>query len=357
MRYMILITLFCFGCHKASEQIKPPPKVHVVKPTIETVEIARSYVGQVQPFLQVEVKAQVEGVLTGAYFKEGNEVKEGDLIFTIDSRPFQAQLKKAEGALAQSLASLRYAEDVAKRNAPLVQEDFVSKVQYDEYVTNVLTYKAQIKENQADIETAKINIGYCNIHAPMNAITGIIRLQVGNLIPNDGPTPLVTLNQITPIYTYFSVPQKELAEIRKLHSEKTLPIRAYLEGRGEPIAGKLDLIDNQVNDQTGSIWMRGFFSNENKELWPGEFTDIKLVLGHRENALLIPTEAISFGQKGKYVFVIGKDDTTDIRWVETAERIGNMTVIEKGVGPDDQVVIKGQVNLGKGTKVVIQENK
>lgn len=349
------VFLICVGCHKKQEEKKPVFQVEVTKPKVEDVDLYYTYVGHVQPFLQVEVKAQVEGVLTGAYFKEGDEVSEGDLIFTIDSRPYVAQLKKAEGALAQSIASLRYAEDVAKRNAPLAQEDFVSQVQYDEYITNVLTYKAAIKENEADIDTAKINISYCNIHAPMRSVTGKIQLQVGNLIKNAEDTPLVILNQITPTYAYFSVPQKDLPQIMSLHRKENLKVKAFLNGNYETAYyGALDLIDNQVDDQTGSIWLRGIFPNEEKMLWPGEFVDIQLILGEKKDAILIPTQAISYGQKGKYVFVIKEDSTAQLRWIETGQRIGNMTLIEKGIEEDDRVVVKGQINLGNGTKVTIK---
>ncbi|NGX46987.1 MAG: Multidrug resistance protein MdtA [Chlamydiae bacterium] len=357
MRILFLLPfLLLSGCHKKQELQKPVFQVEVTKPKVENVQLYNTYIGNVQPFLQVEIKAQVEGVLTGAYFKEGNEVEEGDLIFTIDSRPYVAALQKAEGALAQSVANLRYAQDVAKRNASLAQEDYVSKVQYDEYITNVLTYKASVKENEADIETAKINISYCNIHAPMNSVTGKIELQIGNLIRNAGETPLVTLNQVTPTYTYFSVPQKDLTQIMQLHREKKLGVHTFLNGDYKnPYCGTLDLINNEVNNQTGSILMRGVFPNEEKMLWPGEFVDVHLILGEKKNAILIPTEAITLGQKGKYIFTIKEDDTTELKWVETGQRINDMTIIEKGVEPGDRVVIEGQINLGDGTKVAIRE--
>jgi multidrug efflux system membrane fusion protein len=356
MRILFLIPLlFLSSCQKKPVEHKSPFQVEVTKPKVENVQLYNTYVGNVQPFLQVEVKAQVEGILTGAFFKEGDEVREGDLIFTIDSRPYVAQLQKAEGALAQSVANLRYAQDVAKRNTRLAQEEYISQEQYDEYITNVLTNKAAVKENEADIETAKINISYCNIHAPMNAVTGKIDLQVGNLIKNAGDTPLVTLNQITPTYTYFSVPQKDLTQVMKLHREKKLEVHAFLDGDYKhPHVGTLDLIDNQVNDQTGSIWMRGIFPNEEKILWPGEFVDVRLILGERKNAVLIPTDAIALGQKGKYVFVIIDNDIAELRWIQTGQRIDEMTIIEKGIEPGEFVVTQGQINLGNGTKVKIK---
>lgn len=358
-RLIVCLLIVVTSCHKKSEEVKTPRfQVEVVKPTVRDVELFKTYVGNVQPYVQVEVQAQVEGELTGYYFTEGEMIKAGDLLFTIDSRPFKAQLLKAEAALAQSLAGLRYAKDVAKRNAPLAVDDYVSQQQYDEYVTQVMSYQAQVKENEADIETAKINISYCNIHSPIDAVTGKLQIQVGNLIKNAESTPLITLNQITPIYAYFSVPQKDLPKIMELHRKEPLRVSAFLEGdESRPYAGALDLIDNQVNDQTGSIWLRGVFPNETQMLWPGEFVSVHLYTEARDGAILVPTEALSLGQKGSYLFVIKSDNTSEIRYVQVGQRIGDMTLIEKGIDPSEQVVVKGQLNLGNGTPVQIRRSK
>lgn len=353
----IALLILASSCHKKQEAPKKHSfPVEVVKPTVKDITLYKSYVGNIQPFVQVEVKAQVEGELLGYYFTEGQQVKEGDLLFKIDERPYKAQLLKAEGALAQSLANLSYAKDVAKRNKELAKDEFVSQQQYDQYLTDVLTYQGQVKQSEADIQTAKINISYCNIHSPIDAVTGRLQIQVGNLIQNAGSTPLITLNQITPIYAYFSVPQKDLPMIMKLHREKALKIHAFLESDTKtPYIGALDLIDNQVNDQTGSIWLRGVFSNDNQMLWPGEFVDVRLLLEPVENAILVPSETVMIGQKGKYVFVVKEDNTAEIRYVETGQRMDNMTYIKKGIAPHDQVVLKGQINLGNGTSVMIKK--
>lgn len=349
-----LVLLILTTCQKKEEKTTPVFQVEVM-PTVKDVDLYKTYVGNVQPFLQVEVKAQVEGEITGAYFKEGQTVQKGDLLFTIDPRPYVAQLQKAKGALAESMANLRYAEDVVKRNVSLAEKDYVSQLQYDQYLTNVLSYKGQIEQNEADIDTAKINLSYCKIHSPMEAVTGKIQIQVGNLIENAGSTPLITLNQITPIYTYFSVPQRDLPFIMQLHKEKPLKVRANL-GKDNTFAfeGMLDLIDNQVNDQTGSIWLRGVFQNEDKLLWPGEFVDVRLYTESKQDAMLVPTEAVTLGQKGKYVFIIKPDLTAKLRYVQAGQRLDEMTLIESGIKPSDQVVVKGQINLANGTKVKIK---
>ncbi len=353
---VLLLCLFSFlGCQKKElpkEMIFP---VKVTKPTIKDIQLTESYVGHIAPFVQVEVQAQVEGVLTGYYFTEGQDVKAGDLLFTIDSRPYLAQLEKAEAGLALSTANLRYAEDVLTRNAPLAKDDFVSQIQFDQYTTNVLTNQAAIQENEADITTAKINISYCNIHSPIDAVTGKLKIQVGNLIKNAEETPMITLNQIQPIYAYFSVPQKDLPKIMKLHREGPLSLNTYLNGDpSTPYPGKLDLIDNEVDSQTGSILLRGVCPNEEKMLWPGEFIDVELITEEKKDAILVPTQAVSTGQKGKYLFVLRGNETVQLRWIKTGQQFGDMTLIEEGLEPQELVVTEGQINLSDKTRVEVK---
>lgn len=360
MKRISLTLLFVFAlllvaCEKKAKPPPLPPLVEVEQPKVEDAHLFNAYIGHLLARVQVEVKAQVEGVLTGFYFTEGEQVKKGDLLFTIDSRPFEANLARAEAGFAKSLATLRYAEDVARRNARLSQEDYVSKMQYDEYITNVLTAKAESEQFQAQIQKQKINISYCNIHAPMDAVTGQLKIDAGNLIKNAEETPLVLLNQITPIYAYFSVPQKDLSRIMDLHRKEPLKVEAYLEKNDHnPFVGVLDLIDNQVDEKTGSIWLRGLFPNKDKLLWSGAFVKIRLMLKTMKNALLIPTEAVSIGQKGKYVFVITEQDTAEMRYVKTSQRMGNMTIITEGIHPHDQIVVQGKINLSPGKRVRIK---
>lgn len=355
---LALLPLFLImGCEKKAEVTPTPPvKVEVAKPLVQDTEIFKSYVGHVQPIVQVEVKSQVEGVMTDYYFTEGQTVKKGELLFTIDSRPFEAQLSKANAALAQNVANLRYAEDVLKRNKRLAEEDYVSQLQFDEYITNVLVSKAAIKQNQADIEEAKINISYCNIHAPMDSLTGMLQIDAGNLISNAQTTPLVILNQITPIYVNFSVPQKDLPTIMQFHRKNPLKVKAFLpQGEKTPFEGTLNLIDNQVDESTGSIWLRGIFQNEEQLLWPGEFADVHLILKVQKNALLIPTEAIMTTQNGKFVFVVKEDNTVEMQKISLGIRVDQNTIVEEGLSPEDRVVTRGQINLAPGTKIVIQK--
>jgi len=354
---LILLSLILLvGCDKQEVATKPPPQVEITTPLVQDTELFNQYVGHVEATVQVDVQAQVEGELLETFFTEGQEVKKGDLIFTIDKRPFEAQLKKAEGALAESIANLRYAEDVVKRNTKLAKEDYVSKLQYDQYITNVLMSKAAIIQNKADIESAKINISYCNIHAPTDGITGVINIDEGNLITNAEATPLVTLMKISPVYTYFSIPQKDLPHVMELHKKKPLKVIAIL-NEDYTFEGELDLIDNQVDQKTGSIWLRGIFPNEERMLWPGEYVNIHLLLGLEKDAILLPNQAISLGEKGKYVFIIDEDNVAELRYVETGDIVGDLTLIKKGIEPGEQVVTKGQINLAPKMSVTTKKRK
>lgn len=353
----LLILLALTSCDKKPAIVKPPPTVLTVTAEAKDTPIQKSYVGHVQAYVQVELKSQVEGVFTGYYFTEGQEVKEGDLLITIDSRPYEAQLEKTQGALAESIANLRLSEDTVRRYTKLASEDYVAQLQYDEYLTNVAKNKAEIAQNKADIESAKINISYCNIHAPIEGVTGRLQIQQGNLIQNAGETPLLLLNQITPTFVYFSVPQNDLPEIMRANRESALKLQAFLaKDYAHPYEGALDLIDNQIDESTGSIWLRGVFPNEEKMLWPGEFTDVNLILRTQKDAILVPAPAIVIGQTGKYAYVIKEDNTAEYRTVTVGERYGDDYIILKGIEAGEKVVTEGQIDLTPGEKVSIKKS-
>jgi multidrug efflux system membrane fusion protein len=354
---LLMILALLASCEKKPTETRAPPTVLTVTAEAKDTPIQKIYVGHVQAYVQVEIKSQVEGVFTGYYFTEGQEVKEGDLMITIDSRPYEAQLEKAQGALAESIANLRLSEDTVRRYSKLASEDYVAQLQYDEYLTNVAINKAEIAQNKAEIETAKINISYCNIHAPITGVTGRLQIQQGNLIQNAGDTPLVLLNQITPTYVYFSVPQKDLPEIMRAHRENPLKLQAVLSGdSSHPFDGILDLIDNQIDESTGSLWLRGVFANEEKMLWPGEFTDVTLILSIKKDAVLVPAEAVVLGQKGHYAYVIKEDHTAEFRAVKLGERYGDFYIINEGIKAGEQIATEGQINLTPGEKVSIKKS-
>jgi multidrug efflux system membrane fusion protein len=342
-------------CSKPAAPAVRMAPVTTVRPQQQDVSLFKDYVGHVTPFVTVQVRSQISGTIMAKYFKEGELVKKDSLILLIDDRPYQADLAKAEGALARTIASLKFNEEKTQRYASLVQEEFVSQLDYDQYVTNVLEDKGTVKENLAAIETAKLNIEYCHITAPMDAIAGVLNVEVGNYVTSGGSNPLMVLNQVCPIYVEFYVPEQDLPEIQRLHREKPLKALAYLnEELNSCYEGDLTLINNQVDESTGTILMRATFANTEMGLWPGEFANLRLILGEKKEAILVPSKAVLVGQKGHYVYVVKQDQTVEIRPVEIGQREGDSTIIREGLQPSETVVLEGQVNLYPGAKVMVR---
>lgn len=348
------------GCEKKA-QLTPPPARQVIAalPTVLDVPLYRDYVGHVVAKINVQVMAQASGVITEQYFTEGQEVKQGDLLLVVDPRPYEAALAKAEAGLAQTYASLQYNREKTTRYASLVQKDFVSQLDYDQYVTNVMTDEALIKQNQAEIEQAKINLGYCYIISPMNCITGKLQVKPGNYVDDKANTVLTTLTQIQPILVDFFVPETDLLLLQQQQKkEGNLSMYAYPDPEHKmAFKGALTLIDNQVNTSTGSILLEGTFANENKMLWPGHFVDVRLIIGEKKGALLVPTEALMMGQSGYYVYVVKANSTVETRSVTIGQRYEEMTSLLSGVTAKDKVVVKGQLNLYPGMKVEIKSEE
>lgn len=354
MKRSFLLLLLLTTCAAPPQRPVRPHTVSVANPTVQTVPVYLDYVGHVTPFISVNVMAQVSGILTSQFFTQGQEVKEGDLLLVIDPRPYEATLAKAEAELAQTYASLQYAKDTTKRYSSLVKENFISQLDYDQYVTNVVTDEAMIKQNQADIENAKINLNYCYIKAPMNCVTGQLQVKPGNYVDANSGTTLVVLNQIQPILVDFYVPETDLRAIQEKQRLAPLKLQVFPDSsHAVAYDGMLTLIDNKVNENTGSILMEGTFANGDKLLWPGHFVDVRLILDEAPNALLVPTSSVLVGSSGHYVYVVKLDGTVERRDIKMGQRHGEKTVIYSGISQNDMVVVTGQLNIASGMKVVI----
>lgn len=352
MKRMLFLLLFLAGCSEAPTPALPP-FVTVTQPIVCDVPVYLDYVGHLEANISVDIKAQVQGILTGQYFIEGADVKQGDLLLTIDSRPYQAALDKAEATLAQNLADLRQAKDTAERYSKLVAQEYISALDYDQYVTQVLTAEATVKQSYADVQKAKLDLEYCTIYASMNAVASQLVIKPGNYVPVGG-SPLLTLNQITPILVNFSVPEKDLPRIQKLQVQNNLKTELFLSTYDRPFVGQLTLINNQVDENTGTVLMKASFPNFDKRLWPGEFVDIRVILETKKNAILLPSSAVLLGQDGPYIFVMKPDHTVELRNVFTSEKEDNYVIVEKGVEPEETVILEGQLNLYPGAQVAVK---
>jgi multidrug efflux system membrane fusion protein len=323
---------------------------------LKTVPVELRGIGNVEAYSTVSVKSQVEGQLERVYFREGQDVKKGDLLFTIDSRPFEAALRQAEANLARDQAQEKNARAQADRSAKLFESGIISNDQFDQVRTNFDALQAAVRADQAAVENSRIQLGYCSIRSPIEGRTGNLMVHEGNVVKaND--TALVVINQISPLYVDFSVPEQFLPEIKKYQARGKLKVEAIVpHEEARPEQGVLTFVNNTVDSATGTILLKGTFPNLEKRLWPGQFVNVVLALTAMHDAVAVPSQAVQTGQQGQYAFVVKPDLTVDLRPVATGETIGGETVIEKGLQPGEKVVTDGQLLLRPGAKVEVKKS-
>ncbi|MBU5613600.1 efflux RND transporter periplasmic adaptor subunit [Geomonas sp. Red51] len=342
------------GCSKESEKpkAKAPAPVTVARASQKDVPIELRAIGNVEPYATVALKSRVAGMITGVQFKEGDDVAKGALLFTVDPRPFQAQLAQAQANLARDTASANNAKEQAKRYASLWQEGIVTREQYDQLQATADSLSASVASLRAAVDNAKLQLDYCFIRSPMSGRTGGLTTHAGNLV-KENDTALVTINQITPLYVTFSLPEKDLAAI-KVRIGGKLPVQARVAGSAVAEQGTVTFLDNGVDPATGTIKVKGTFANARKTLWPGQFVNVSITLDTRKGATVVPTRAVQTGQQGEFVYVVKPDATAEVRPVSTGPSLDGVTVIEKGLSPGDTVVTDGQVKLVPGAKVAVK---
>lgn len=337
---------------------KPPVPVTIATALQKDVPIQIKAVGKVQAHSTVAVKAQISGELISVHFREGQDVKKGDLLFTIDPRPFQAQLKQAEANLARDKAQLLNAQKQVERYGSVVTKGYVSQEQYDIMKANASALEASVRADEAAAESARLSLKYCFIKAPIDGCTGELKLHAGNIIKaNDEEKPLVTINRVSPVFVTFSVPEQNLPDIKKHMSARKLEVLASVAGIPEtPARGELTFLDNAVDFSTGTIQLKAEFPNRDRTLWPGQFSNVTLTLSSQKGAVVIPFEAVQTGQQGQYVFVLKPDSSVEYRLVSPGNVVGNETVVHKGIEPGEKVVTDGHLRLADGSKVKVVEN-
>ena len=351
---MSMVLTFVAGCSKAKQ---PPPRiVPVVAEAADrkNVPLQIKAIGNVEAYNTVAVKSQVSGEISQVFFREGQDVKRGALLFRIDPRPFETALRQAESALARDRAQAANAQEDAKRYAGLSGKGYVSVQEYDKARTNASALDAVVQVDEAAVENARLQLEYTAIMSPLDGRTGAILIQKGNVVKaND--VPLVTINQITPIYITFSVPEQDLMNIKRYQASGDLRVEASIPQSGnKPITGALTFIDNKVNTTTGTILLKATFPNQDRALWPGLFVDVVLTLTTERDRVIVPTGAVQTGQQGQYVYVIKDDMSAELRVVTPGRVYNEWTVIEKGIAAGEKVVTDGQLRLVPGTRVEIK---
>lgn len=356
------VFLFLTACHgkdSSSKKTKSTPAVPVSVSTAvqRDVPVELRAIGNVEAYSTVSLKSRVDGQLSAVYFQEGRDVKKGELLFLIDPRPFQEAVRQAEANLLRDTVQADNAGIDAQRYDELFKEELVSKQQYDKVKTNYEALKAIVKADRAALENAKLQLQYCYLRSPINGRIGSVLVNQGNMIKaND--TVMAVINQISPIYVSFSVPEQELTRIKKAMSAKKLKTEAIIQGSETYSAiGELTFINNAVDPATGTIMLKATFSNKDKMLWPGQFVNVLLTLGTQHNAVIIPHQAVQTGQEGQYVFVVRSDNTVELRPVVTGIRRDQEIAVEKGLRPGEVVVTDGQLRLIAGAKVEIKKDR
>ena len=316
--------------------------------------------GHVDSITSIEIRSRIEGELTGVYFTQGQEVKKDDLLFTIDPRPYEASLREAQAALEENLAILALAEEKVKRYRILAKDEYYSQIDYETLQSDYAAAAASVKQNQAQVDKALINLDYCWIYAPIDGRTGILQVDFGNLVGAAGgqpSEPLITLNQMDPIFVTFSLPEFQLPQIQKADRQKSLKVLAAYEDFSQDVfEGKLFMLDNEVDPCTGMIKLRALFENGSRQLWPGQFIRTRLVLYTMPDAVQIPYTAIQLTQAGPVVFVVKDNLTVEQRSVKLGQREDDQVIVLEGVRAGEEIAVEGQLNLYAGAHVYIPES-
>jgi multidrug efflux system membrane fusion protein len=328
--------------------------VTVAPAKVASMPVQIAAVGNVDPYTSVAVKARVDGQIVRVSFKEGDRIRKDQVLFEIDPRPLQAALAQARANLAKDHAQLERARAQDMRYQDLLKQNFISKDAYEQMRTNAQTADATVQADQAAVDNAQLQLGFCTIRAPIDGFAGRILIQEGNLVKANDTSPLVTINQIVPVYVTFAVPEQDLAAIREHERAGELRVAASLPGSHHPpLSGRLSFIDNAADTTTGTIKLRAQFANEDTALWPGQFANVVLTVYEQPDALVVPSQAVQNGPNGQYVFVVKPDQTVELREVTVARAVGDKTVIAKGLAAGDVVVTVGQLRLAPGVKVAL----
>jgi len=352
----VVLSLLAGGCGRgARTQQGGRPPVPVTVGTVEqkTVPVSFRAIGHIEASETVEVRARVGGELQQVFFEEGQIVRAGDRLFAIDPRPFRAALAQAGAALARNQALLAKAEADITRYAGLVKQDYVTKEQYDQIMADAAALKAAVAADQASVETARLDLDYCTITAPVSGRTGTIDVDVGNLVKANDDLPMVTINQTRPIEASFPVPAQLLPAVIA-HRADRIGVLATVPGDPTAAEGTLSFVDNAVDTSTGTVLLKATFPNQDERLWPGEFVDVTVILGEETGRIVCPAAAVQTGQQGQYVFVVAEDRTVELRpvWVNRMDE--REAVIDEGLQAGETVVTDGQLRLVPGAAIEVK---
>jgi multidrug efflux system membrane fusion protein len=336
----------------AAQTAAPGVPVTAGTVTAQDVPVFLNGIGTVQAYNMVAIKSRVDGQIVKVDFKEGQDVKEGEPLLQIDPRPFQAALEQAQANKQKDEAQLVGAQLDLDRYEKLIGSGWQTRQSYDQQKATVGQLQASIKGDEAQINTAKLNLSYSDIRSPIDGRLGAKLVDKGNLVHANDNAPLVTITEVKPIFVSFTLPQETLGDVRENHKGLPLVVYAYSgDGKKQLAEGKLTLIDNSIDQSTGTVHLKARFDNDDERLWPGQFVSLRVVLSTRREVATVPAQTVQNGPNGYYAYVIKPDDTVERRAVDIASIQDGIAVVTKGLSPGERIVVDGQYRLTEGVRV------
>lgn len=356
----LVLHLLTTGCSKSNVQAAPAmpaPLVTVVNATAQDVPKYLDEIGRNSASESVTVTPQLAGRIVERRFSDGENLHKGQLLFVIDPRPYKAQLDSARATLAQRKAALDLANVQFARDEEIIGTRAISKQDYDTKKNTVDVDQAQVAAAEAALETAKLNLEYCYIHSPIDGRAGARLVDIGNVVQANS-TALLSIQRLDPIYATFTVTESDLPEVQRQMSRGFLKASVRLPSDAEDAAksGRIEFLDNAVQNGSGTVNLRATLSNPDRHFWPGQFVNVRLVLNTAKQAVLIPNEATQISQQGPFVYVVKPDDTAELRPVKLGQRQGKDVVVTEGVAPNERIVLAGQMLVRPGAKVRVDTN-
>lgn len=346
------------SCGPKEEKAARGVPVVVGKAEKRTVPVALKAVGSVEAFASVAIKTQLGGQISEQFVQDGQDVAAGEPLFRIDPRPYEAAVRESQAKLERDQVQLKKANDDLRRYSGLIEKNVISRDQYEQTETTAKALAATIKLDEADLETAKLNLSYTLIASPIPGRVGLIQITLGNVIKANDDRNLATINQIRPISVSFAVPEQHLPAIMRHMSQGALRVEAYSSADDSLLAaGALASVDNSVDKSTGTIKLKATFANQDLRLWPGQFVRVVLNLSAREGAVVVPSKAVQAGTKGQYVYVVDAENKAQLTPVTTGAFLDGLTVVESGLSGTETVVTEGQIRLVPGALVEISKPK
>lgn len=312
-------------------------------------------IGSAEAYSTVAVRSQITGALNTVGFQEGDDVRKGQVLFTLDRRPLEAALEQAKANLQKDTAQAANAKSQAQRYQDLAERGIATREQVDTTRTAASALEATLEADRAAVENAEIQLQYATITSPIAGRTGALQVHEGNLVRANDATPLVVINQVAPIYVSFGIPEARLPELKQYMERGSVKVEALAPNdTGAPSTGRISFVDNAVDPTTGTIKIKGTFQNESRHLWPGQFVNVTVTLMTDPRAIVVPTIAVQAGQQGQYVFVIKPDKTVELRNITVIRAVDNETVIKDGLKAGETVVTDGHLRLTAGSRVSIK---